>query len=167
MKGCCRIKIKRLTELLVSLLVLLFSATLPADTLEQMRADGMQCVEPTEIMRKQHMQFLLHQRDLTLRQGIRTEQHSLNQCVACHVQQNTQGEFIPINAPKQFCASCHTFASVAIDCFDCHATTPDLPQSANALIQRALGQLIAQELVEPPLNRPSDSTQPSIGMNQQ
>ncbi len=156
---------RKLTEGLVGLSALLFSATLSADTLEQMRADGLQCVEPTEIMRKQHMEFLLHQRDLTLRQGIRTEQHSLNQCVECHVQKNNQGEFIPINAPEQFCASCHTFVSVAVDCFDCHATTPDLPQSASALIQRALGQLIAQELTRSSLDRSSDSARQNTGAN--
>jgi hypothetical protein len=158
---------KRLTEVLVSLFFLLFSVTLPADSLEQMRADGMQCVEPTDIMRKQHMQFLLHQRDLTMRQGIRTEQHSLNQCVECHVQKNNQGEFIPINAPEQFCAACHTFTSVSIDCFDCHATTPDLPQSAKALIQRALGQLIAQELTGSPMKRSGDSERKFIGVDRQ
>ena len=158
---------KRLTEVLVSLFFLLFSVTLPADSLEQMRADGMQCVEPTDIMRKQHMQFLLHQRDLTMRQGIRTEQHSLNQCVECHVQKNNQGEFIPINAPEQFCAACHTFTSVSIDCFDCHATTPDLPQSAKGLIQRALGQLIAQELTGSPLKRSGDSERKFIGVDRQ
>ena len=140
------ITVKNIMRTAASLVVLLFSVSLSAETLEQMRADGMQCVEPTDIMRKQHMEFLLHQRDLTLRQGIRTEQHSLNQCVECHVQKNSQNEFIPINAPEQFCASCHAFASVSIDCFDCHATTPDLPQSANALILQALGQLITQEL---------------------
>jgi hypothetical protein len=131
--------------LLVGLLVLLTHVA-QADSLEAMRAQGLQCVEPADIMRKQHMEFLLHQRDLTMRQGIRTKKHSLNQCVECHVQSNSEGEFISINAPEQFCSACHEYASVNIDCFDCHATKPDLPQSANALIQQALGQLIAKEL---------------------
>ncbi len=67
----------------------------------------------------------------------------------CHVQSNSQGEFIPVNATQQFCEVCHGFASVKIDCFECHATTPDRPQSVNAFIQKALGQLIARELSRP------------------
>ena len=38
-------------------------------------AKGEQCVEPTDVMRRQHMQFILHQRDLTVHEGIRTEKH--------------------------------------------------------------------------------------------
>ena len=153
MKVCNQVVIKRIVRVMASVFGLLFSVALLADTLEQMRADGVQCVEPTEIMRKQHMELLLHQRDLTMREGIRTRQHSLNQCIECHVQKNNQGDYIPVNAPEQFCASCHNFTSVAIDCFDCHATTPDLPQSANALIQQALSELIAQELTLPIVKR--------------
>lgn len=32
---------------------------------------------------------------------------------------------MPVNSPGQFCASCHRFAAVSLDCFQCHATTPD------------------------------------------
>ena len=32
---------------------------------------------------------------------------------------------IPVNAPGQFCESCHTYAAVKMDCFECHATVPD------------------------------------------
>ncbi len=85
----------------------------------------MQCVEPTDIMRREHMDLLLHQRDKTVRQGIRTEKHSLKECVDCHVKRDEQGAFIPINAPEQFCRACHEYASAKVDCFDCHATTPD------------------------------------------
>ena len=52
---------------------------------------GEVCVEPTEVMRKYHMDFLLHQRDKTVHQGIRTKNHSLVNCIDCHVQKNTQG----------------------------------------------------------------------------
>ena len=166
MKVCNQMAMKRIARVMAGFLGLLFSVAVLADSLEQMRADGVQCVEPTEIMRKQHMEILLHQRDLTMRQGIRTKQHSLNQCVECHVQKNNQGDFIPINAPEQFCASCHSFTSVAIDCFDCHATTPDLPQSANALIQRTLGQLIAQELTKPSLKSSGTTAPYNIEVNQ-
>ena len=41
-----------------------------ADKLEQ-------CVEPTEDMQKNHFGYLYHQRDETVKHGIRTKQHSL------------------------------------------------------------------------------------------
>lgn len=86
---------------------------------------GEQCVEPTPVMRRDHMNFLLHQRDRTVLQGIRTKQHSLSGCIDCHVNDDTAGNAIPVNAPGQFCDSCHAFTGVKIDCFSCHATRPD------------------------------------------
>jgi hypothetical protein len=86
---------------------------------------GDRCVEPTPVIRRNHMEFLLHQRDETMHLGIRTKKHSLNECVECHVQHDAQGQAIPVNAPGQFCDSCHRYAGVNIDCFQCHATTPD------------------------------------------
>ena len=61
--------------------------------------DSGQCVEPTDVMRRYHMDFLLHQRDKTVYKGIRTKRHSLQGCVDCHVNRDDQGRFIPINAP--------------------------------------------------------------------
>ncbi len=82
------------------------------------------CVEPTEVMRKDHMRLLLQQRDLTVHRGIRTKRHSLVGCINCHVSTDAGGKFNAINAPGQFCQSCHAYAGVKMDCFDCHATTP-------------------------------------------
>jgi len=101
-----------------------------AETPRIPKGKGEFCVEPTEIMRRDHMNFLLHQRDRTVHDGIRSKQHSLNECVNCHVQTNQSGEFIPVDAPEQFCQACHGFASVKLDCFECHATTPDEGYSA-------------------------------------
>ena len=89
------------------------------------RGKGDQCVEPTEIMRKDHMEFLNHQRDLTVYNGIRGNRHSLIGCVQCHTRRDDHGRFIPIDAPGQFCESCHQFTGVQLDCFECHATKPD------------------------------------------
>lgn len=75
-------------------------------------------------MRVEHMTFLLHQRDATVLQGVRTRKHSLVGCVECHATQGDGGEFVPVNAPGQFCQSCHSFASVKLDCFECHAARP-------------------------------------------
>jgi len=82
------------------------------------------CVQPDGEMRRNHMKYILHQRDETMHEGIRTRQYSLEECVNCHAAKNDEGEYIPVNAPDQFCASCHSYASVNIDCFQCHATKP-------------------------------------------
>jgi len=80
------------------------------------------CVEPTEEMRANHMEYILDQRDETVHEGIRTRQHSLEECINCHV---SDAEDAPrIDSEKHFCNSCHTYASVNIDCFQCHADRP-------------------------------------------
>lgn len=84
-----------------------------------------QCVEPTALMRKSHMDFLKHQRDLTVHQGIRTRKHSLLECIACHAEKAANGEFIAINAQGQFCQGCHAAVAVSMDCFQCHAARPE------------------------------------------
>lgn len=96
---------------------------------ESMQKEGKGCVEPTDVMRAHHMEFLFHQRDATVHEGIRTVKHSLNACIACHVSHDAQGEPVPINAGGQFCQACHAYASVGLDCFDCHATKPTAAQS--------------------------------------
>jgi len=86
---------------------------------------GAQCVEPIEIMRRDHFEFIKHQRDQTVYHGIRGSRHSLAGCIDCHASKGTDGEFLPINAEEQFCQTCHTYAAVKIDCFTCHATVPE------------------------------------------
>ena len=89
------------------------------------RGEGAQCVEPTDVMRRDHMRFLKHQRDETVHRGIRTTKHSLTGCIGCHAQRDASGKAIPVNATGQFCESCHSYAAVSMDCFECHATVPD------------------------------------------
>lgn len=83
-----------------------------------------QCVEPVEVMRRQHMDFILHQRDETMRKGIRTTRHSLLECVNCHVTHDAQGKAVGTENPQHFCRSCHDYAAVSIDCFQCHNSKP-------------------------------------------
>jgi len=92
-----------------------------------------QCVEATQVMRRDHMKFLLHQRDETMHEGIRTKKHSLVNCISCHVNKDAQDKFIPANAKGQFCETCHTFAGVSMDCFQCHATKPRSSAQADPL----------------------------------
>lgn len=87
---------------------------------------GSQCVDKPELMRKQHMQHILHQRDKTMRQGIRDGKNSLVECVNCHVTKTAKGDFPSIETKEHFCSGCHQYASVKIDCFECHASKPDL-----------------------------------------
>jgi octaheme c-type cytochrome (tetrathionate reductase family) len=82
------------------------------------KGKGEQCVEPTDVMRQRHFEFILPQR------GIRTEQHGLAGCIECHATRDENGAYLPIDAKGQFCESCHNYAAVSIDCFKCHANTP-------------------------------------------
>lgn len=85
------------------------------------RGKGEKCVEDTQFMRRNHMDLLKHQRNETMRKGIRTTRHSLKQCVECHASEKTGS----VAASKEdFCAACHSYASVKLDCWDCHATKP-------------------------------------------
>ena len=85
---------------------------LPAVKIE----NGKTCVAPVEEMRRNHMSMLFHQRDRTLRQGVREPRFSLKGCVECHASRETGS----VLGKDGFCASCHTYASVKIDCFECH-----------------------------------------------
>ena len=77
---------------------------------------GEACVAPVEEMRRDHMKMLLGQRDRTLRQGLRDTRFSLKQCVDCHASRKTGS----VLGDEGFCSSCHAYASVKIDCFECH-----------------------------------------------
>jgi hypothetical protein len=88
-------------------------------------AKAEQCVEPTEDMRRNHMEFILHQRDETMHRGIRTKKHSLKECINCHVNPDSDGTYPRVSSEKHFCASCHSYASVKIDCFECHSDVPE------------------------------------------
>jgi predicted CXXCH cytochrome family protein len=84
-------------------------------------AAGSQCVEPAETMRRNHMTFLKHQRDDTVHRGIRGAKYSLKDCIDCHASQKTNSV---AKAETNFCVSCHSYAAVKIDCFECHTSKP-------------------------------------------
>ena len=85
---------------------------------------GEACVEPLPVIRRDHMKLLMHQRDDTVHQGIRGARHSLVGCIDCHAAKDETGQWVRIDAPGQFCESCHAYVSVKIDCFGCHAALP-------------------------------------------
>jgi hypothetical protein len=130
------------------------SSRVPKPVIEPAR--GGQCVEDPAFMRRNHMELLKHQRDDTLRGGVRTGvKYSLKACIECHVSQTTQS----VTASQtNFCVSCHSYAAVKIDCFECHATHPQktsfLPllhpaHAGTAPLGQQLRQQVAQQQVKP------------------
>lgn len=85
------------------------------------------CVEPIEVMRRSHGQFLKHHRKEAVHEGNRSKQHSLVECINCHVTPNAAGQYPTLDGKDHFCRSCHSYAAVTIDCFQCHASKPDEP----------------------------------------
>lgn len=92
-------------------------------------ARGEQCIADPALMRRSHMDMLRHQRDETVRQGIRGASASLKGCIDCHASARTGSV---AKAPSDFCVSCHSYAAVEIDCFGCHASRPVHQAAATA-----------------------------------
>lgn len=74
------------------------------------------CIAPAEDMRRNHMDMLKHQRNETMREGKRGMPASLNGCIECHASKSTGS----VTGKDQFCESCHSYAAVKLDCWDCH-----------------------------------------------
>ena len=75
------------------------------------------CLAPAAEMRRTHMDLLKHQRDRTLRLGERGAKVSLNGCISCHAGKTSR---TVIGSRTEFCESCHAYAGVKLDCFECH-----------------------------------------------
>ena len=86
---------------------------------------GDACVEDTGFMRRNHMELLKHQRDETMLKGERSEQHSLKECLDCHAVPGPDAKPVTFTDSSHFCRSCHDYAAVSIDCFQCHASRPE------------------------------------------
>ena len=99
--------------ILAAVLALAAHADAPQFKIER----GEACVAPVAEMRRDHMKMLLHQRDRTMRQGLREPRFSLKGCVECHASQKTGS----VLGKEGFCSSCHEYAAVSIDCFECHS----------------------------------------------
>jgi hypothetical protein len=101
-------------------------------------AIGGNCVEDPAFMRRNHMELLKHQRDDTLRGGVRTGKYSLRTCIECHASQSTASV---ISEKTNFCQSCHSYTAVRIDCFECHASKP---RSASSHSLKSQGKPVDQ-----------------------
>jgi hypothetical protein len=119
------VKVPVLT-LLVLVLAFLFagaSATaggVPVPKLPE--AQGEQCVEEPDYMRRNHGRLLNHRRDTVVHEGVREPAYKLQACIDCHVQPSPTGE--PVRGRDHFCGACHTYAAVKVDCFQCHSSQP-------------------------------------------
>ena len=89
------------------------------------KGKGEHCVAETDFMRRNHMKVLLHQRDKSVFKGERSTRFSLQGCVECHAVPGPTAKPVTYKDPRHFCRSCHEFAAVKIDCFECHASRPD------------------------------------------
>lgn len=107
-------------------------------------AEGKGCVDDTPVIRRNHMVFLKHQRDETVHNGIRGAKHSLAGCVNCHASKGASGTPEPVNGEGQFCQTCHSYAAVSIDCFQCHRTIPS--EEASSAQPPAVGRLDSVDL---------------------
>jgi len=90
------------------------------------KGQGDRCVEDTDFMRRNHMTLLMHQRDDTMLQGIRSKKYSLRECIGCHAVQGADANAVRVSDPKHFCRACHDYVAVKIDCFQCHASRPEI-----------------------------------------
>ena len=86
-------------------------------------ARGGTCVEDPAFMRRNHMKLLRHQRDATVHTGVRNAPYALKDCIACHASKTTNSVTA---SDTNFCTSCHSYAAVSIDCFECHANKPQV-----------------------------------------
>ena len=103
----------------VLLLGLLPAAVLAADRVPRPHVEvdrNTTCVLPAEQMRREHPNLLKHRRDVTVHQGVRGGGNALTACIDCHA-----GRSGTVTGHKDaFCESCHAYAAVKLDCFDCH-----------------------------------------------
>ena len=107
-------------------------ATAAGPALEPARSGP--CVEDPKVMRRSHMDFMKHDRDDTVRKGMRGIRHSLAACVDCHA---SKSDGRVLGSDRHFCQGCHAYAAVKVDCFDCHASTARPAATAAAPAQGA------------------------------
>ena len=93
---------------------------------------GERCVADTSYMRRYHMIMLKHERDETVHEGVRGGKFSIKECVDCHAVRGADGKPVSYESPQHFCRSCHDYAAVSIDCFECHASRPGEKKSPAA-----------------------------------
>ncbi len=105
--------------------VALLGSAATAQSPEIPKALGDPHPEGSAFMRINHMKLMRHDRDQTMRLGNRDIKYSLKECVACHVVAGPDALPISVENDQHFCRTCHEYAAVKIDCFQCHNSKPD------------------------------------------
>jgi len=83
------------------------------------------CVAATDDMRRNHMDYMKHGRDGSVRHGDRSGEFSLAACIDCHSAADASGKYSPVDSQGQFCQDCHAYVAASPACFQCHRTTPE------------------------------------------
>jgi hypothetical protein len=92
-----------------------------------------QCIAAPDVMRRTHMDMLKHQRDRTVHLGERGVKVTLNACIDCHAGKGAGAAAgSVVGSPQAFCETCHRYAAVKLDCFDCHQPKPGAAPAAAA-----------------------------------
>ena len=121
-------------------------AETPFPTIHEPSDESKKCIHPEDEMRRNHMNYILHERDETMHEGIRGEPEGLANCIDCHVEPDDKGEIAGIDSKEHFCNGCHQYASVQIDCFQCHADRPQKyikRSSHTSALRNQLQQMLA------------------------
>jgi predicted CXXCH cytochrome family protein len=122
----------------IALLLALANASAFAEGLVPIppKGKGEHCVADTEVMRRNHMSMMKHQRDETVHDGVRGKPFSLAGCMDCHAVKGADAQTVTYSDSRHFCRSCHDFAAVSIDCFECHSSRPgsEKPHSAQGAV---------------------------------
>jgi hypothetical protein len=117
----------------------------PLPVIHEPHGEGVKCVQPEDEIKRNHMKYILHQRDETMHDGIRTKTYSLAECINCHVEPDKNGHIASIESKDHFCHGCHEYAAVQIDCFECHADRPQKyikRASEEATIEQGLREVL-------------------------
>lgn len=120
MNGMARLGFRLAVALGVSALLVAHTPTAaagdnkPEPVIAQAKAEH--CIKDEGFMIRNHPDLLKHQRNDTLRRGIRSGDFSLKRCMECHSNNATDHAAI-----KTDCDTCHSYAAVKLDCWDCHA----------------------------------------------
>ncbi|MCZ7559361.1 MAG: hypothetical protein M5U30_04315 [Burkholderiaceae bacterium] len=126
-----------------------------------------QCIDSPEVMRRTHMDMLKHERDRTVRKGIRGEKVSLNGCIDCHAGPGAGAAAgSAAGSPQAFCETCHRYAAVKLDCFECHQARPAGAQPARAqagAAPPARAAQAAQAFLAAPTTAPGDAAAAAPG----
>ncbi|MDT8281410.1 MAG: sulfur reduction protein DsrJ [Gammaproteobacteria bacterium] len=121
-------------------------AETPFPTINEPTDKNAKCIHDEEDMRRNHMNYILHERDETVHEGIRNEPESLEKCINCHVEPDKNGQIVGIESDQHFCNACHQYAAVQIDCFQCHADRPQKfikREAHTSSLQKQLQQILA------------------------